>query len=257
MSDNPLLAKLRIPGETFRMPSQGLLYSEDVLSPEVKDGEVHIYPMSAWDEIIIRSPDKLYSGDAIVEVFARCIPQILEPRKLFVKDVDFLMVCLRKVTYGDEYKVNFLHNCKKAKRHEYPISMGSFIKHVKQIDPTSFNTLASVALPNGQIIVMKPLTYEKFIEITQDTREIETPEELIERTKNTFINVIDSVDGIQDKQLILEWLSSIPATWAKQMSTSIDTISDWGVEFIVKTACQDCGEEITLPVPVNPISFFI
>ena len=39
---NPLLASLRIPGETFRLPSHGLFYTDGELDDSVVNGEVEV-----------------------------------------------------------------------------------------------------------------------------------------------------------------------------------------------------------------------
>jgi hypothetical protein len=101
VNNNPLLRRFsHMPPETFRLPSGGVFYTDGELDPEVVNGEVVVYPMTAIDEITIKSPDMLYQGSAIEKVFNRCIPQVLKPMKLLTKDVDYLMVCLRIVTYG-------------------------------------------------------------------------------------------------------------------------------------------------------------
>ena len=108
---NPLLARVNLPGETFKLPSGGILYDDDEISSDVKDGELHVLPMTTYDEILLRTPDLLFSGDAIKQVFNRCVPQVTNPMLLFAKDVDFLLLCLRKVTYGDEMEVPYTHTC--------------------------------------------------------------------------------------------------------------------------------------------------
>lgn len=259
MQENPLLNKLRIPGETFRLPSQGLFYNDGELSPDVKDGEVHIYPMTTIDELVIRSPDKLFSGDAITEVFNRCIPQILKPTELFTKDVDFLMVCLRRLSYGDSLSVNYKHTCGDAKVHEYPISMDGFIRQCKRIDPTSISSNYSVTMDNGQVVLLRPLRYSGYISIMQQNSnaDIQSTDDMLNQILNTLINVIYQVDDISDKSQIIEWLSKIPTGWGNKLSTAIDGMADWGIDFTIKTKCVDCDESISLPIPANPISFFM
>ena len=87
---NPLLERIRIPGETFTLPSQGIFYKNGELDDDSKNGEVYIYPMVTYDEIVLKTPDKLFSGEAITEVFQRCVPQIKKPMELLAKDVDFI-----------------------------------------------------------------------------------------------------------------------------------------------------------------------
>lgn len=99
-NENPLLKNLTMPGKRYRMPSRGLFYNDGELAEDVKEGEVEIFSMTTLDEISLRSPEFLFSGEAIEKVFSRCIPEILKPLKLLSHDVDYLLTCLRIVSYG-------------------------------------------------------------------------------------------------------------------------------------------------------------
>lgn len=58
---NPLLEKVQIPGEKFRMPSGGIFYNKGELEENIEEGEVYVHPMNAMDELTLKSPDKLLS----------------------------------------------------------------------------------------------------------------------------------------------------------------------------------------------------
>lgn len=259
-SVNPLLEKLRIPGTTFRLPSQGLFYDVGVLDPSVKNGEVEVYPMTAMDEIIFATPDKLLSGKAITEVFTRCIPQVKNAMRLLSKDVDFLMVCLRMVSFGQFMPVTYTHSCEHGKENEYQIDLDALIKASKQIDPTTINKEYTCTIPNGQVVTLKPLTYEDIVELYQTTlllKNDELSDEEAERiVVSTMSSILGDVDGIKEKALIIEWLKQIPIGWKKQIEQAAQEVSQWGVDFMVKRKCQDCKEVIEISVTANPVNFF-
>ena len=56
-STNPLLSKVKLPGRVFQLPSLGAFYQNGELDPAVKDGELHIHPMTALTEINLKNPD--------------------------------------------------------------------------------------------------------------------------------------------------------------------------------------------------------
>lgn len=253
---NPLLDRARLPGQTFGLPSKGIFYTNGELSPGIKDGEVHVYPMTALDEIIIRSPDKLYSGDAIVEVFNRCIPDILKPKELFAKDIDFLMVCLRKVSYGDEFEIKYTHDCENAKEHSYIIPMDPFIRNAKVLDPTTVQGKFTIELDNEQKVRLHPIKYKDVLDIVQAS-DSESTEDTQDRVIQTLLGIIESVDDITDKGMIKEWINAIPVGWAHKISDAIDDTSDWGPAFTYTITCKDCGKEVKIDAPMNPVSFFI
>ena len=255
-SINPLLNRLKIPGETHRLPSRGLFYNDGELSPDVKDGEIHIYPMTAYDEILIRSVDKLFSGDALVEIFSHCVPQVLKPLRLLAKDVDFIIVCLRKISYGSTFEINYTHTCENAKNWVYGVPMDSFIRNAKSLDPTLVSHQYSVKMPNGQIVRVHPLRYDAIIKIMQSTDTDYSEKKQHEVLMDSLLDVIEIVDEIRERQFIYEWLTKLSPEWLKEISKAIDSTSDWGTDFNTTIVCKDCGQEVTIPAPMNPLTFF-
>jgi len=241
---NPLLSRVEIPGSTFQLPSRGIFYNNGELREDVRDGEVHVHPMSAYDEILMKTPDALFSGEAVHKVFLRCIPQIQKPTELLSKDVDFLLVCLRQVTYGDEMEVRYMHNCKDAKSHPYTINISHFLQKSKKIDPTTVGRTYTTKLPNGQVVKLHPSRFRDVIKMYQDSNpEGLTPEKELEMTVFVIKSIIQSVDEITKEDLIDEWIRKIPATWITDLSNIIQVASDFGPNFTFKAKCKDCGKD--------------
>lgn len=256
--NNPLLEKIRMPGETFRLPSGGLFYeNKNILADSVKNGEVHVLPMTAFDEILMKTPDKLFSGAAVKEVFSRCIPDILQPDLLLSKDVDFLMLCLRKMSYGPEVTVEYTHDCSNAKKHTYSFDISTIIRDSKNIDPTIVNKTYVIVLENGQVVHLKPINFIDYVKIMQtfdqDLDEVIAKEQFID----SIACIIDSVDDVFDVGMIREWIDQVPVKWIHKINESVEKTNDWGPDFKFVTKCRDCGAEIKLSPPLNPISFFI
>lgn len=271
---NPLLSRVRIPGETYTLPSRGLFYTNGELDESAKNGEVTINPMTAVDEITIRTPDKLFSGEGIKDVFAHCIPQVLKPTELFAKDVDFLMCCLRKVSYGPEFEVTFQHDCetevkkedgtieiKKGMPHSYIIRVDELIKKSRKLDPTTVESQFRLTLENKQVVAFEPIRYKHIIKLMQaagtNPDQGISPEILQDQMFSVLLSAIKQVDDVTEKEFIDEWLHAIKVAWAHQISNKIDTIQDWGPIFEVNLPCKDCGEEVNVAAPLNPINFFI
>jgi hypothetical protein len=260
-SNNPLISKLRLPGETFQLPSQGLFYNNGELDESVMNGEVEVYAMTTIDEIIFNTPDKLLSGKAVIEVFSRCIPQILKPLDLLTKDIDFLLICLRLVTFGQFMEVGHKHTCENTIERIYSVDLQKLIRSVRKIDPTTISKEYNVVLPNGQNITIQPMKYGRMVHIYDMTATQKTDNELTtEEAENMIVtmisSVIGSVDGITDPILIDEWVRALNLGWKKLLEKTISGVTDWGIDFVVKQQCQDCGDEISLPITANPVSFF-
>ena len=259
LPQNPLLLKIRIPGETFRMPSGGIFYDDNELSDGVENGEVHILPMTTIDEIIMKTPDKLFTGEAITEVFSRCIPQILKPMNLLTKDVDFLLVCLRKLSYGQQFEIKWKHDCDDAKENNYNISLDPFISNAKSIDPTRITNDYTLHFDEtDQTVHLRPPRFIDVLKLYQAVGDEETDaEELRDKVTASVVGVIRDVDGISDPDLIIEWLKAVPVKFIHDINKAIEKMGDWGPNFDTPLECKDCGEKITIPTPLNPIAFFI
>lgn len=256
MSENPLLSRIRIPGETFRLPSGGIFYGPGVLSEKVVDGEIYVYPMTAIDELVLKTPDMLFTGKAIEEVFSRCIPDVLDVKRMLTKDVDFLMICLRKVSYGQDMEISYKHTCENAKEQVYKVSVQDFLNHTKRLDPIKAKKDFSLILTNGQVIEFEPITFDNYVRLSQ-TNDTETdPEKVIGRLSLAISSIIRSVDNINDKALIQEWVSKLPPILLKQLTENVEKTTEWGSDFKTKVKCTDCGQEVTVQAPLNPLAFF-
>lgn len=258
---NPLVRRVKLPGESFTVPSRGLLYDEGVLSADTSNGELHVYPMTAIDELVMKSPDKLFSGDAVREVFARCVPQVNDPSRLYAKDVDFLLTALYKVSYGPTISITFQHDCEGAEEHNYEVALDSFLRRAGQLNPLEVESKFKYDC-HGQKVQFKPATYSDIITLNQNhqlevSSQIVSNEQRLQNILFALSTVIKNVDGVSDRGMIIEWLQALPVGWLTEMSNHIETTSDWGVEFEAELTCEDCGESLKVPTNLNPVSFFI
>ena len=261
---NPLLARIQMPGETFKLPSGGLFYTNGELADHVKDAEVQVHPMTVLDEIMIKTPDMLFSGKAIQEVFGRCIQDVIKPNQLLAKDVDFLLLCLRKVSYGDTLEMEDVHyDCPSKKEgedpeaHSYVIDINTFIKNSKLMDPTTTEQYFSIELPNQQKVNITPIRFADFVTLMQfQDNDIKTPEEQVVELCGTLANIIVNVDEITDKQMIIEWLEVIKPEYLKLLHNRLEDTVQWGPDFKYKYNCKDCGQAREVVAPMNPLAFF-
>ncbi len=259
--ENPLLKNVRMPGLTFTLPSHGLFYHDQELDSSVVNGKVEVYPMVTLDEIIISTPDKLLSGKALIEVFSRCIPQIKKPEKLLIKDVDFLMAALRIVSFGDTMIISHTHSCDVNKPISYEVNITDLVKKAVPIDPTTLNQQYDINLSNGQVVRLRPLVYQDVIELyqiasmTTQSGDI-LPDEAEKIVINGLAALISSVDEINDRQLIKQWLHALPLKIRKEIDTTARNLAPWGVDFTIDVKCKNCKKPTKLSIAPNPVSFF-
>lgn len=256
---NPLLDRLRMPGSTFRLPSHGIFYKNGELDESVKNGEVDVFPMTAMEEIILNTPDKLLSGKGIMEVFAHCIPQIVKADQLLSKDVDFLMVALRQVSFGNDMQITYRHTCEHALNRTYTVDLQKMIAETRAIDPTTINEQYVHTLPNGQVVTLKPMTFGNVVQLLNTSAMAQGDADVTEMEAmiiDALASVVSSVEGTTDPAFIREWVTKLPLGWKKRVEQAAQAVTHWGIDFMTKQVCQDCKKPIEIQVSANPVSFF-
>ena len=105
---NPLQKYFRQPKMFVSLPSKGLFYEEGSLTGDYNS--VPIFAMTGMDEIIMKTPDALFSGEATVKLIESCCPYIKNGKSVPSLDVDVLLVAIRMATYGEDMTIG--HTCK-------------------------------------------------------------------------------------------------------------------------------------------------
>jgi hypothetical protein len=254
--DNPLINKLNrsnvMPGMTFRLPSKGIPYKgTDIISDEVLDGEVVVHPMNTLDEIYLKTPDMLFQGTAIDKVIGRCCPQILKPTQLLAKDVDYLLTCLRLISYGNLLQVPYTCECPNAKEVELQVPISDFLNKTKEMKGADL-----VFELNGFQITLKYVNFENMIKLNQENRDLSNPDELFETFLGNIAVNIESVDVITDRDQITEWLRVIDRKFQMDILNKIEKVNNWGINLEYKFTCKYCSKKKSVPIALNPVSFF-
>lgn len=284
---NPLLSGIKLPGRIFQLPSKGLFYKNGELAENVKDGEIHVRPMSAIDEIHLKNPDQQYSGTAIDEVFAKCIEGVLKPSELLAKDIDALMIYLRTVTYGEHYEFVAVHPCKmpdhlasikerdtisdevdaelkeyfkhNRREHSYVANVESMINNIQYIDPTTLEDSYTINIPEfGQVVKLHPNRYLHVLELVKknSTKKLLTVKEQQENLVLMLLGVIESINEVTDREQIREWCETISPVIVNKLADKVENIENWGANLKWDCVCKDCGQPFSVDIPINPVSFF-
>ena len=255
---NPLLKKLhdRMPGETFRLPSMGILYTNGELDESVKNGEILIRPMTTMDDIYMKSPDMIFQGTALDSVIKRCVIGINKPLELFMQDIDYILICLKKVSSGNHATVK--HKCSKCGRsHEYDIPLQYFIQNSRAFDPETLKKL-KVTLSNGFTVEMQPTRIKTLLEILQvNESSITDIKELNDVVLNNVYGNIKKVDDITDREFIKEWLYDLPKYLIEEFIDKIEVANNWGTDFDYEVVCDHCENRDKITSSINPLFFFI
>lgn len=262
---NPLLAKVKIPGRIFQLPSKGIFYEAGVLADHVTNAEIEIKPLSALAEVKLRSPDMLFSGRALREICEECIPDILKPEKLTSKDVDGIFCFLRIVTYGSDMSFKSIHDCPNRKVNSYNANIELIVMNPNNKSLEHADLIYQVKLSNDQLVKLRPVIFQDAIDMTHLQQEIEqgikatgiANSDLVEKAIiRDLMAVIKSVDDISDRAMIDEWARQLPKSNCNEILEAIKIASDWGFNLNVDLVCKDCSGKYVHELELNPINFF-
>ena len=269
---NPLLAKVKLPGRVFQLPSKGLFYEPGVLADTVKDGEIQVKPMSALVELKVRSADLLISTKVIREICTECIPEIRKPELLLARDIDAIFLFLVASTYGNEKTIKSIHSCEKAEIHDYMINLEPIINGPNNKSLDHKDMLFTVELENGQIVGLRPVLFTDAIDMMLLRQQISQKEmiapasitmkemedivvrDIMAVVKSVGTGGLDSVT-ITDPAKIDEWIRILPRKYIDVIIETATRAADWGFNFHVKLKCKDCGDEFDHNMELNPINF--
>jgi hypothetical protein len=149
---NPLSQYFRQPSIYIKLPSQGNYYPTGAIEMP-QNGELPVLPMTAIDEITYRTPDALFSGQAVINVIQSCIPAIKDAWSIPSIDIDTILVAIRIASYGHE--MTFATVCPHCQNDdEYAVDLRTVLEQMKTPD-------YSDPVKQGDIeIYFRPMTYK-------------------------------------------------------------------------------------------------
>lgn len=101
---NPLMQYFRHSKAQVELPTGGNFWPEGSLVLK-EGGYLDIMPMTARDEIIMKSPEGLLSGTSIVETIASCVPGIQDAWEMPAHDIDTILIAIRLASYDHELEI--------------------------------------------------------------------------------------------------------------------------------------------------------
>jgi len=151
-SKNPLSGYFRQPAIYLKIPSLGRWWPSDAIDlPESK--EIPIYPMTARDEVSIRTPDALLNGQGVVDIIQSCCPNIKDAWQMPSVDTDAILISIRIATYGNKMEIKSqCSHCKHENQHE--VDLGDTLSQITCPD------FIKTAEFKGLRIKLKPQRYK-------------------------------------------------------------------------------------------------
>jgi len=282
-TQNPLQGFFREPKLWTNIPSQGRYYNDDVLvMPE--NGELAVFAMTAKDELLLRNPDALLNGEAVISLIKSCVPDVKDPAKLLQNDVDVLLIAIHGAT---NETIEVSAKCTKCKEPNTGLIRAEDLLTTMQIIENEYK----FTIETGLEVTVRPYTFASAIESglvqfrnTQNLTHLGDIEDDIERIK-AFSNSIrdmaalefnllcDSIASIKlpktddeeiivsDRAHIREYLENCEKEVGKKVLAEVTEINKLGLDKKSKLQCENCSTDeepffYETLVELNPINFF-
>lgn len=273
MSNNPLQRYFRQPKIFISLPSKGMFYKEGSLIGDTNN--VPILAMSGMDEIIMKTPDALFNGEATVKLIESCCPYIKDAHEVPSLDIDVLLTAIRIATFGNTMGIT--HKCSKCSTvDEMDINLNMIMDHYadKKFDnrvvidesltvnlrPLSYKEVSKFNVENFKL--QKTLTQLSSVENEEERQKYfdEIYQQLAYIQVDIFLASIESVqtpdDVITDKEFIKEWLANTVSSNYKLIKEHLEENKRaWSVPTMDVT-CSECGNQDKVEITLDQSSFF-
>lgn len=272
MTNNPLQQYFRQPKVFVSLPSQGIYSKPGTFRGSVEN--MPVFGMTGMDEIMLKTPDALLTGESTVKVLQSCCPNIVNPWEVSNLDIDALLVAIKIATSGNI--IDVVQPCKEcSEANEYEIDVSKFLDHFAQC---KFNPTVVI---DSLTIKLHPLNYKQVTNFNLENFslqkrlaqafQIENEEEKQKVIASIYTDLgnmqtrilVESIEevvtpsgAVTQKEFISEWLANSDKSVIDHLKAQIDSNNDaWKIPDS-KVKCDSCGAENTLRIELDQSSFF-
>lgn len=280
---NPLASFMRQPKIYIRLPSQGEYWPEGSLDMS-ETGEYPVYSMTAKDELMLKVPDALMNGQAVVEVIQNCMPNIKNAWNCPNIDMDLILIAIRLATYGEQMTT--------------PLKFGDDIEMEYQVDlrlvmDDLLNNISwdpVVAINPELTVFVKPINYKHMTEAALQSFETQKIMQLVNDDaiseddkvalfKESFIKLsgatlgsiehsiakIESSQGSTDNpEFIKEFVNGVDKEIFDKIQRHLEKLRDQNtikpIQVIVTDEMKEkgiTGDTIEVPLTFDASTFFV
>ena len=275
MTDNPLQKLFRSKSYYLELPSNGAHYPSGITLGA--DGELGIMPMTIKDEIILKSPDVLFNGEALYELFRSCVPDIVNPQEIPQCDIDSILIGIRMAAGKKNIEISSTcPECEKSS--EYELSLSTMLQSIKPI-----STENTITLDDATVITVRPYSLQSQVkskvqafhqhrmqlvlnsdEIDQDAKTAAFDEAMVSSSLIQIALVADNIvkvtphdeQPVENVEFIMDWVSNMDKETYKLLIAKIAELSNAEMDNTFNVTCEHCEHGYKTAVEINPVNFF-
>ena len=270
---DPLKQFYRAPKLYVQLPSRGKF---NVLEGEAMTGEIAVHAMTSKDELMMKNPDALLNGDAVVQAIKSCAPTIKDPKNLPVCDIDQLLIAIRMATYGEFMEAKIKSPYGNKRTDTYDVNLNNILEDVKEM---SYENV--VTLGNGCKVHVRPFSYELQTRINlaaydqatalKNVKDID--KESAKQFKSMFTKLADlntdsvansvvkivtpTGEEVTDKSAIKEFLINVDSADAKAVDKKITELNTVSTDVKQEFVCKETEQKFESDVRLDPSDFFV
>jgi hypothetical protein len=273
INNNPLRQYFRRPAVHLRLPSKGKYYAANVVDTP-PSGELPVYPMTAIDEITVKTPDALFNGSAIPELIKSCVPDIKDPWAINNIDLDAILISIKAATGDGEMDLDTV--CPACEEEtKYGVNLIGMLTQLKEGDYDEELVI------NNLHIKFRPLTYKEmnsasmnqfeiqklFNSIEQLTDDLEKAEKVkiaiisvTELTMKLLANAIAYISTpsarVEEPEYILDFLKNCDKESYNKIKDYHTSLKEETTIKPLQLTCNSCSHKYEQPFTLNTADFF-
>lgn len=280
---NPLSMYMRQPKIYIRLPSNGAYWPEDSLDIS-ETGEYPVYSMTAKDELMLKVPDALMNGQAVVDVIQHCMPNIKNAWNTPNLDLDMILIAIRLATYGEMMTtpIKFGDDLELEYQVDLRLIMDSLMNQITWIEtipvseeltvfvrPLTYRQISTAAIKTFETQKLMQMVNNK--EINDDDKvkmfreSFKTLSDATLGTISDSISRIDSVHGsTEDPTHIKEFVENIDKEIFNNIQKHLESLRDINaIKPMILSVTDEMrakgvtGETVEVPITFDPSTFFV
>ena len=177
---------MRQPKIYIKLPSNGNFWAPGALQMPAS-GELPVFSMTAKDELMLKVPDALLNGQAVVDVIEHCIPCIKNAWEIPSIDLDVILIAIRIATYGEKMTLPIHDNIDIEYDVDLRMVLDSLLKNI------SWDT--AIPVTNDLTVFVKPLNYQKLAKSAIQTFETQ---KILQVANNDAVSQDDKIKIFKD-----------------------------------------------------------